>query len=96
MARPSGHRLNAEAWNDFVNGSGKTLTTVAELADLPRATLSSLLGGHHRASAEQAHRIAMAAGLHPATLFPSLKAGFATVDTEDDLERAARRKRAAA
>lgn len=52
--------------------AGLSLTQVAEMAEVPRPTLSSLLGGHHRASVPMAHRIARAIGCHPATLFPTL------------------------
>ena len=72
MARPSGHVLNRSAWEDILSLTGLTLTQVADLAEIPRPTLSSLLGGHHRASVPQAHRIAAALKCQPATLFPSL------------------------
>lgn len=72
MARPAGHRLSRTAWDDVLRLAGLSLTRVAELADIPRPTLSSLLGGHHRASVPMAHRIAGAVGVHPETLFPSL------------------------
>lgn len=52
--------------------SGLSLTQVADMAEIPRPTLSSLLGGHHRASVPMAHRIAAAIGCQPATLFPTL------------------------
>lgn len=72
MARPAGHRLNRYAWEDVLAFTGLSLTQVAEMADIPRPTLSSLLGGHHRAAVPQAHRIANALGCNPQTLFPSL------------------------
>lgn len=72
MPRPSGFTLNRAAWDDVLRLSGLTLTEVAKLADVPRATLSSLLGGHHRASVPMAHRIATAIGCRPETLFPDL------------------------
>jgi transcriptional regulator with XRE-family HTH domain len=74
MGRPAGHRLNRAAWEDLLRIKGLTLTQVAELSDVNRATLSSLLGGHHGASTPAAHRIAAAIGVQPATLFPSLGA----------------------
>lgn len=73
MARPSGHELSREAWDDVLRLSGLDLTRVAEIADVPRPTLSSLLGGHHKASVPNAHRIARALGVSPGTLFPSLR-----------------------
>lgn len=48
------------------------MTQVAEMSEVPRPTLSSLLGGFHRASVPMAHRIAGAVGCEPATLFPTL------------------------
>jgi len=72
MARPAGHRLSVAAWDDLTRLTGHSLTQIAERSDVPRPTLSSLLGGHHRASVPMAHRIAAAVGCHPATLFPSL------------------------
>lgn len=73
VPRPTGHELSRAAWEDVLRMSGLSLTQVAERAEIPRATLSSLLGGHHKASVPIAHRIAKAAGCHPATLFPSLR-----------------------
>jgi transcriptional regulator with XRE-family HTH domain len=72
VARPAGHPLNRHAWDDLLRLTGLSLTQVAELAELPRPTVSSLLGGHHKASTPTAHRIAAAIGCHPATLFPTL------------------------
>lgn len=83
MPRPAGHNLNAQAWEDVVNSRGYTPTSVAELADVPRATISSLLGGHHAASVPMAHRIALAVGVHPETLFPSLNRRFESVPVSD-------------
>lgn len=72
MARPAGHELSRQAWDDILRLSGLSLTRVAELADVPRPTLSSLVGGHHKASVTMAHQIARALGCDPVTLFPSL------------------------
>lgn len=74
MPRPAGHKLNRAAFDDVLRLAGLTLTGVASIADVPRATMSSLYGGYHGASTTTAHRIAKAAGCHPATLFPSLAA----------------------
>lgn len=76
MARPSGHKLNRAAWEDVLALKGVTLTQVADLTEVPRATLSGLLGQHHGASTPMAHRIATAVGVQPATLFPTLAATF--------------------
>jgi plasmid maintenance system antidote protein VapI len=59
---------------------GLTLTRVAALADVPRATLSSLLGGHHKASVPIAHRIAQALNCAPETLFPTLSPAYIAAD----------------
>lgn len=72
MPRPAGHLLNRDAWDDVLVLAGLTLSQVAELAEVPRPTLSSLLGGHHRASVPTAHRIATAVGVRVGTLFPTL------------------------
>lgn len=72
MARPAGHKLNRDAWQDILDLKGLNLTGVAEMSNVARATLSSLLGGHHAASVPVAHRIAEAVGCRPATLFPTL------------------------
>jgi transcriptional regulator with XRE-family HTH domain len=72
MARPAGHPLNRAAWEDLLSLKGLSLTQVAELAEVPRATLSGLLGGFHKSSVPMAHRIAAAIGCHPETLFPTL------------------------
>lgn len=80
MARPAGHRLSRSAFDDVLRLRGLSITEVAELAELPRATISSLLGGFHRASNPQTHRIALAVGVSPETLFPTLRADlFAAV-----------------
>ena len=73
MARPQGHEISVEAWEDLLRLSELTLTDVARRADIPRPTLSSLVGGHHRASVPQAYKIAKALGCHPFTLFPTLR-----------------------
>ncbi|QXC59362.1 helix-turn-helix domain-containing protein [Aquihabitans sp. G128] len=74
MARPAGHPLNRAAWEDVLRLAGLSLTQVAEMSEVPRATLSGLLGGHHKASVPMAHRIAGCIPVQPATLFPSLAA----------------------
>lgn len=73
MARPAGYEMSREAWDDVLALSGRSLTEVASLAEVPRPTLSSLYGGHSRASLPMCHRIASGAGCHPATLFPALR-----------------------
>lgn len=80
MARPSGYQLSAEAWDDITRLVGLSLTEVAERADIPRSTLSSLLGGHHNASLPMCHRIATVFAVSPRTLFPELR----KVTTEDE------------
>jgi predicted transcriptional regulator len=72
MARPRGHRLSKPAWDDALRTSGLSLTEVAEQADIPRATLSVLLGGHSRASLPMTTKIGQAVSFNPATLFPTL------------------------
>lgn len=74
MARPQGHELSRDAWEDIIRFSGKSLTEIATLSGIPRASLSSLVGGHHRASIPQAHKLSRALGCqHVGTLFPSLR-----------------------
>ena len=81
MARPRGHRLNRVAWDDLLRLQGLSVTTVAELADIPRPTISGLAGGHQRASVPMAHRLADAVGCSAGTLFPSLGSSmFAEVE----------------
>lgn len=72
MSRPQGHQLNRAAWEDILKLTGLSLTQVADMAEVPRPTVSSLLGGHHKASVPTAHRIATAVKVQPATLFPTL------------------------
>ena len=79
MSRPQGHRLSPTAWEDILKLAGLSLTQVAQRSEIPRATLSSLLGGHHRASVPMAHRIAESLGVHPQTLFPTLRSEFEAV-----------------
>lgn len=74
MARPKGHTLSRDAWDDVLRLSGKSLPDVAEATpDIPAATLRGLVGGFHGASIPQAHKIARAAGCrNVGTLFPTL------------------------
>lgn len=72
MARPKGFKLSPESWADITRLGGLSLTQVAEAAGIPRSTLSSLLGGHHRASPVMCDRIALAMTVHPVTLFHGL------------------------
>lgn len=73
MARPQGHILNRDAWEDWTTQKlGTSLTTFAKEADINRATLSGLVAGHQRASVELAHKLATTAGCRVGTLFPSL------------------------
>ena len=76
MARPRGHRLSPAAWSDILTLRGESLTSVAEHSGVPRATLSGLAGGFHRASVPVAHKIAAALGVNPETLFPTLRASM--------------------
>lgn len=78
MARPQGQTLSVDAWNDILELRGMTLTEVADRAEIPRSTMSSLLGGFHRASLPMTHRIAAAAGCRVRTLFPGLGTDKAT------------------
>ena len=72
--------MSPTAWTDILNLRGVTLTEVAKLADLQRATLSGLTGGHARASVPMAHRVATALGVHVETLFPTMRPTFTEVD----------------
>jgi plasmid maintenance system antidote protein VapI len=76
MPRPAGHLLNRDAFQDFLNVRGLSITDVADRADLPRSTVSALLGGHSRAATPSAHKIALAMGVQPGTLFPTLTPFF--------------------
>lgn len=76
MPRPAGHLLNREAFAELLDRTGLTLTDVADRADLPRSTVSALVGGHSRAATPNAHKIALAIGCRPATLFPTLTPHF--------------------
>jgi plasmid maintenance system antidote protein VapI len=79
MARPRGHRLSPPAWEDALRFAGLTLTQTAACAGIPRATISSLVGGHHRATFREARKIAAALDCRPETLFPSLLPTYAEV-----------------
>jgi lambda repressor-like predicted transcriptional regulator len=76
MGRPRGFRLSPPAWADALRYAGLTLTEASERSGIPRSTLSSLLGGHHRATATQARRISSTLGCRPETLFPSMLPGY--------------------
>lgn len=76
MPRPAGHLLNRDAFQDFLDRTGLSLTEVADRADLPRSTVSALLGGYSKAATPNAHKIATAVGCRPQTLFPTLSPAF--------------------
>lgn len=77
MARPKGHGISPEAWNDLITLRGYSLTEVAARANIQRATLSAITNEHARASIPVAHALANALGCHPETLFPTLRPKFA-------------------
>lgn len=76
MPRPAGHLLNRDAFQDFLDRTGLSITEVADRADLPRSTVSALLGGFSKAATPNAHKIAAAVGCRPGTLFPTLIPDF--------------------
>jgi plasmid maintenance system antidote protein VapI len=72
MARPAGHKLNRAAFEDMLKVRGLSITELHERTEIPRATISSLLGGFHAASIPTAHRLALGLDCQPQTLFPTL------------------------
>lgn len=79
MARPRGYRLNTHAWDDLVVGAKKlTVTEVAALTGVNRASISGLLNGHTRASLPMARDLCQGLGLHVETLFPLVDRELAT------------------
>lgn len=85
MARPRGFRLSVSAWEDVVVAGKKlTVTEVAALTGINRASISGLLGGHTRASLSMARELANGIGVHAETLFPLLDREMA-----NDIEAAA-------
>lgn len=80
MARPRGHRLSAPAFDFAANAAGLNITELAERSGLQRATISGLLGGHHRASITKIAALSDALGCPPAMLFPTLIPAFAEID----------------
>lgn len=83
MARPQGHYLNRDAWEDWTGQHvGQNLTTIAKTNDINRATLSGLVSGNQRASVELAHQVAAAVGCKVGTLFPTLSRDANRITTE--------------
>lgn len=72
MARPQGTRLNRLAFDDVLRLSNLTPSDVADLSEIPAATIRGLMGGHHNASPKMAYRMAVALGVNAETLFPGL------------------------
>lgn len=74
MARPRGHYLSRPAWEDITKLAPNlpSITEMAELVDIQRASLSGIIGGHTRASTDKAKRIAAVVGVRVETLFPTL------------------------
>lgn len=78
MARPKGHTLSRDAFEEWSQKHlGQSLTQIADAADIPRATLSGLLGGFTRASVPMAHKLADAMGVRVGALFPTLSSNAA-------------------
>jgi transcriptional regulator with XRE-family HTH domain len=75
MPRPAGHRLNRDAFQDLLEIKGLSLSQVAAISGVKRATISSLCHGHHAAAVPTAHQIAAAVGCRPGTLFPTITPG---------------------
>lgn len=82
MARPRGHQINPSAFEDFLRLTGKSLSEVADSAEVPRPTLSAIVGRHNRASGPVATKIAEALDVQPSTLFPTLSLRFLENDSE--------------
>jgi DNA-binding XRE family transcriptional regulator len=78
MARPAGHEINRDAWDDVLELTGRTAATIAEAADVNATTLRCIAAGKDRASTELAHKIARGAGVRPRTLFPTLNPAVRT------------------
>lgn len=76
MARPKGYRLSASAWRDITKARGLSITEIAEVTDIQRATISGMVGGHARASLPMAQKLADALGCEIGTLFPLLSPQF--------------------
>lgn len=77
MARPRGHYLNPDRFEDYLTEKGTTLTAVAESADITRATLSGLVAQNHAASRPMAHKLAQSMGVSVGSLFPMLSGRWA-------------------
>lgn len=80
MARPAGHRLSPEALEDVLTLKGLTKTQASERSGLPRATIASLAGGHHKAAMPTIRALADGLGVSPVTLFPTLHPRYAYVE----------------
>jgi transcriptional regulator with XRE-family HTH domain len=65
--------MSPSAWNDILTIKRLSLTEVAEMADVNRAAISGIAGGHARASVPMARSIAAALDVDPETLFPTLR-----------------------
>lgn len=72
MARPSGYKLSRFALDDISKLQGLSISDIAERSGIPRATISSLAGGHHKASMTIARRLAETLSVSPQSLFPEL------------------------
>ena len=78
MARPRGHILNSDAFDDLLEARGRTRTEIAEEAGIALSTLSGMSkiredGTRVGASLAVALRLAAAMKCKPGTLFPSLE-----------------------
>lgn len=82
MARPRGHRLSPQAFEFAANAVGLTITELGERSGIPRATISGLVGGHHRASVKMVKALADALSCPASVLFPTLLPWFVELNDE--------------
>ena len=83
MPRPRGHRLSQPAFDFALNAAHTTITDLAEISGIPRATISALRGGYHGASQKIIGPMSDALMCPAEVLFPTLIPMFAEVDPDE-------------
>jgi len=82
MPRPRGHKLSQPAFDFALNAAHTTITDLAEISGIPRATISALRGGHHGASQKIIGPMSDALMCPAEVLFPTLMPAFVEAETE--------------
>jgi transcriptional regulator with XRE-family HTH domain len=72
VGRPAGYEANPFAFEAIQQLRGLSIAELARRSEVPRATISAVIGRHNDAGIEVVHKLAAALAVPPEALFPSL------------------------